>query len=83
MGIINTMIDAPPNEIADDIAGFENFLSLSRTAAESSGISPETIARSFAGIRPNLRVLELDRKQAETAASSTLIKSDHGCVPLC
>jgi len=44
---------------------FDSFLATLRTEARRAGISQETLARAFAGVRPNQRVIELDRRQAE------------------
>jgi membrane-bound lytic murein transglycosylase B len=44
---------------------FEAFLAGVRSDAQRSGISPGTLQRALANIRPNDRVLELDRRQPE------------------
>lgn len=44
---------------------FEAFLDGVRTEARRAGISPATLQRALTGIRPNDRVLELDRRQPE------------------
>lgn len=44
---------------------FESFLDGVRQEARRGGVSAQTISRAFAGLRPNERVLELDRRQAE------------------
>ena len=44
---------------------FEGFLEGLRAEAKRGGISPTTLSRAFAGVRPNQRVIELDRRQAE------------------
>ncbi len=44
---------------------WEAFLAGVRSDAQRNGISQNTIARAFAGIRPNDRVVQLDRRQAE------------------
>lgn len=43
---------------------FEQFLAGVSREARAKGISEATLDRAFAGIRPNPRVLELDRRQA-------------------
>jgi membrane-bound lytic murein transglycosylase B len=50
-------------------ASFEAFLDGVRAEARRSGISATTLQRAFAGLQPNDRVLELDRKQPEGALS--------------
>ncbi len=45
--------------------GFEAFLDGVRADARRAGVSPATVNRAFAGLRPNPRVLELDRFQPE------------------
>lgn len=44
---------------------FDGFLATLRAEARRAGVSQETLARAFAGVRPNQRVIELDRRQAE------------------
>jgi membrane-bound lytic murein transglycosylase B len=44
---------------------FQNFLAGVRADARKSGISAATLDRAFAGIQPNQKVIELDRKQPE------------------
>lgn len=44
---------------------FDAFLDGVRTEARRGGVSAATISRAFSGLRPNDRVLELDRRQAE------------------
>jgi len=44
---------------------FRAFLSGVRTEARRAGISSVTLDRAFAGLQPNPRVVELDRKQPE------------------
>ena len=44
---------------------FDSFLDGVRAEARRGGVSPGTISRAFTGLRPNDRVLELDRRQAE------------------
>ena len=44
---------------------FDSFLATLRAEARRAGISQETLARALAGVRPNQRVIELDRRQAE------------------
>lgn len=46
-------------------AGFDAFLEGVRAEARRGGISAATLQRAFAGLRPNQRVIELDRRQAE------------------
>lgn len=56
--------EAPP---IDPIArqSFDRFVEGVRNDARRSGISQATLARAFANVRPNQRVIELDRRQAE------------------
>jgi len=44
---------------------WEAFLDGVRAEARRAGIAQATLARAFAGVRPNQRVVELDRRQAE------------------
>lgn len=44
---------------------FSRFLDGVRADARRAGISQATVTRAFANIRPNSRVIELDRRQAE------------------
>jgi membrane-bound lytic murein transglycosylase B len=44
---------------------FEAFLDGVRTEARRAGVRPATLNRALSGLRPNERVLELDRRQAE------------------
>ncbi|SDB49036.1 lytic murein transglycosylase [Belnapia rosea] len=50
-------------------SGFDAFLDGVRTDARKAGVSPATLQRALTGLRPNDRVLELDRKQPEGALS--------------
>ncbi len=45
--------------------GFDAFLDGVRADARRAGISPSTLNRALAGLQPNSRVLELDRRQPE------------------
>ena len=45
--------------------GFDAFLEGVRAEARRGGVSAPTLQRAFAGLRPNQRVIELDRRQAE------------------
>jgi membrane-bound lytic murein transglycosylase B len=54
---------ARPSSAGD--GGFDAFLDGVRAEGRRAGISPGTINRAFAGLRPNPRVLELDRFQPE------------------
>jgi membrane-bound lytic murein transglycosylase B len=49
--------------------GFEGFLDSVRAEARRAGVSAATLQQAFAGMRPNDRVLELDRRQPEAALS--------------
>ena len=53
-----------PSSAAGD-GGFDAFLDGVRAEGRRAGVSPGTINRAFAGLRPNPRVLELDRFQPE------------------
>ncbi|NKC31489.1 lytic murein transglycosylase [Falsiroseomonas selenitidurans] len=44
---------------------FESFLDGMRGEARRAGVSAMTLDRAFAGLQPNARVLELDRRQPE------------------
>lgn len=46
---------------------FDAFLDGLRADARRAGLSPRTLQRALAGLRPNDRVLELDRRQPESA----------------
>lgn len=54
---------------AQPAGGFEAFLQGIRREAQAAGVSAATLNRALAGIRPNERVLELDRRQAEFTLS--------------
>ncbi|MBD0272560.1 MAG: lytic murein transglycosylase [Acetobacteraceae bacterium] len=56
--------DAPDGGAAAS-GGFDAFLDGVRADARRAGISPATMNRALAGLRPNPRVLELDRFQPE------------------
>jgi membrane-bound lytic murein transglycosylase B len=49
--------------------GFDSFLEGVRAEARRGGVSAATLSRAFAGLRPNQRVIELDRRQPEGALS--------------
>ena len=44
---------------------FDQFLNGVRADARRSGVSQGTLQRAFAGLQPNQRVIELDRRQSE------------------
>lgn len=44
---------------------FDRFVEGVKSEARRRGISPGTVDAAFAGVRPNQRVIELDRRQAE------------------
>lgn len=46
--------------------GFDSFLDGVRADARRAGVSAATLNRALAGLRPNQRVLELDRRQPES-----------------
>lgn len=50
-------------------ASFDAFLEGVRSDARRAGVSPATLQRALGGLRPNDRVLELDRKQPEGSMS--------------
>jgi len=54
---------------AQPAGSFDAFLVGIRREAQASGVSAATLNRAFAGIGPNQRVLELDRRQAEFTQS--------------
>ena len=47
------------------VQGWEAFLDGVRADARRGGVSAATLSRALAGLRPNQRVIELDRRQAE------------------
>lgn len=51
--------------VASAQGSFEGFLEGVRAEARRAGVSPNTLQRALSGLRPNDRVLELDRRQAE------------------
>jgi membrane-bound lytic murein transglycosylase B len=53
------------NEARAASQSFEAFLDGVRTEARRGGVSAATLQRALSGIRPNDRVLELDRRQPE------------------
>ncbi len=56
-----------PAVVARAQAGsFDSFVAGMRTEARRAGVSPATLDRAFAGVRPNEKVLQLDRRQAES-----------------
>ncbi|HYF08362.1 MAG TPA: lytic murein transglycosylase [Acetobacteraceae bacterium] len=57
---------APPQPVSQS---FERFLDGVRADARRGGVSAATLNRALAGLRPNQRVIELDRRQAEGALS--------------
>jgi membrane-bound lytic murein transglycosylase B len=57
---------APITAARGQAAGsFDAFLEGVRAEARRAGISPATLSRALTGLRPNDRVIELDRRQAE------------------
>jgi len=54
-----------PSAHAQQGAGFQSSLDGVRADARRAGVSAGTLSRAFAGLRPNERVIELDRRQAE------------------
>ncbi len=55
----------PAVGLAQAAGSFDAFLTGVRREAQGAGVSAATLNRAFANIRPNDRVLELDRRQAE------------------
>ena len=55
---------APPLESVSSVP-FDRFVEGVKTEARRRGISPATLNLAFAGVQPNRRVIELDRRQAE------------------
>jgi len=82
------LLAAVPTLAAPALAGpahaqsdrFDTFLAGVRAEARKAGISQATLDRAFAGVRPNQRVIELDRKQPEFTMTwdryKTLVISD-------
>lgn len=66
---------APPSEmppaVPEPVAAqdFDRFVVGVRAEARRAGVSQATLNRAFAGLRPNRRVIELDRRQADTVLS--------------
>ena len=76
-------LSAPPSVgFAQASGSFEAFLAGIRREAQGAGVSTATLNRAFAGIRPNERVLELDRRQAEFTISWEELRrqSAQGCL---
>ena len=48
---------------------FDAFLAEAGAEARQEGVSARTVSRAFAGLRPNDKVLQLDRRQAEFTTS--------------
>jgi membrane-bound lytic murein transglycosylase B len=59
----------PSVGFAQASGSFDAFVAGVRREAQAAGIAMATLNRAFAGIRPNERVLELDRRQAEFTVS--------------
>ncbi len=57
----------PPDPVAAQ--NFDRFLAGVQADARRAGISQATLTRAFAGLRPNQRVIELDRRQSESVLS--------------
>lgn len=53
------------NVLAQDNGDYQSWLQQFRTQAASLGISEPTLDKTLTGLTPNLRVLELDRRQPE------------------
>ncbi|TCZ66792.1 lytic murein transglycosylase [Roseicella aquatilis] len=60
---------AAPETLAPPPVSFDRFLAGVRADAQRGGISPAILQRALANIRPNDRVIALDRKQPEGALS--------------
>jgi len=58
-------LSLPIPALAQPAGSFEAFLTGIRREARQAGISETTVSRALSGIRPNERVLELDRRQPE------------------
>ncbi len=54
---------------AQDLSGFQRWLSAFRREAISSGISEATLEEAFRGLSPLAKVIELDRRQPEVILS--------------
>lgn len=63
--ILILLICSPLNSHAQTDLSFEKWLDNFEKTAANRGISEATLTRAFAQIRPNKRVVELDRKQPE------------------
>jgi membrane-bound lytic murein transglycosylase B len=55
----------PSPALSQGAGSFDAFLDGVRAEARRAGISQATLTRALAGLRPNSRVVELDRRQAE------------------
>ena len=55
-----------PGAVRAQEGTFEAFLDGLRAEARGAGISPATLTRALSGVRPNDRVVELDRRQPES-----------------
>lgn len=51
--------------LAQGVGSFDGFLEGVRAEARRTGISATTIQRTLSGLQPNMRVIELDRRQPE------------------
>lgn len=60
---------SPRTEVAAAGVPFDQFLSGVRTDAQRGGVSPGTLRRALAGLQPNARIIELDRRQSEAVLS--------------
>jgi membrane-bound lytic murein transglycosylase B len=57
--------EVPPAYVPVSGQSFERFLDGVRADARRAGVSDATLNQSFVGLKPNQRVIELDRRQAE------------------
>jgi membrane-bound lytic murein transglycosylase B len=55
----------PPRPAAKNHRSFDEWLMAFQVEAVSRGISPSTLKRALAGVRPNPKILELDSRQPE------------------
>ena len=63
--LIAAVLSLPAAPALAEAGSFEGFLDSVSAEARRDGIAPATLQAAFAGVRPNAKVLELDRHQPE------------------